>query len=547
MHIKIPFSSKEDIAKALKKKKYEEEARYFSHRYVSGRLDAIIVEIKKSINKDFILTLQEIGRKLDLKGVVTQCTQLINIIDNSDNQKIVSMRALEQGLIEYFKKDAIKGWLYQENKDGSLTPYLVEKVKYSPADTDRSKPESVEIVLISNSPQKDISKQKRVVGYHAHHVNKKTIAEILAARNLYKESNELNASYDKSIEAYQSIQPRFGSQFLSSGKALCGVNIKNNERELISLNSSKGPQKLVNDESVLSREYSMFSSADFWHEEGVEDGLFEEIPFEPYLYMFNLSTHKYVWVHASEVQEYKYNKKLKDKLILPEEHSDLIDILVDDMDVNSEDIITGKAGGSIILCMGSSGLGKTLTAEIYAEIIERPLYSVHSGQLGTNPDTIEERLDIILRRAERLGVVLLLDEADVYIRERDNSMSHNAIVAAFLRKLEYFNGLLFMTTNRYDDVDDAIISRCIAILRYLKPDRELREKLWKTLSKQFKVRLTPTLREHLIDQYPDVSGRDIKNLLDLAAKSKRVKGSSINIELFRKCAMFRGISSKIND
>src|SRR3546814_2642760 len=53
-----------------------------------------------------------------------------------------------------------------------------------------------------------------------------------------------------------------------------------------------------------------------------------------------------------------------------------------------------------------------------------------------------------------------LDEADVYIRCRDNDLEHNAIVAEFLRTLEYFNGLLFMTTNRINDVDDAILSRC---------------------------------------------------------------------------------------
>ena len=38
----------------------------------------------------------------------------------------------------------------------------------------------------------------------------------------------------------------------------------------------------------------------------------------------------------------------------------------------------------------------------------------------------------------------------------------NAVVGVFLRVLEYFNGLLFLTTNRIDDIDEAIVSRCIA-------------------------------------------------------------------------------------
>ena len=46
----------------------------------------------------------------------------------------------------------------------------------------------------------------------------------------------------------------------------------------------------------------------------------------------------------------------------------------------------------------------------------------------------------------------------------------NAVVGVFLRVLEYFNGLLFLTTNRVDDIDEAIVSRCIALIRYHAPD-----------------------------------------------------------------------------
>jgi hypothetical protein len=34
-------------------------------------------------------------------------------------------------------------------------------------------------------------------------------------------------------------------------------------------------------------------------------------------------------------------------------------------------------------------VGKTLTAEVYSEIIRRPLYRVHSGQLGLNVAAME--------------------------------------------------------------------------------------------------------------------------------------------------------------
>jgi len=99
--------------------------------------------------------------------------------------------------------------------------------------------------------------------------------------------------------------------------------------------------------------------------------------------------------------------------------------------------------------------------------------------------SVEANLSKILRRAARWDSVLLLDEADVYIRRRDNDLQHNAIVAEFLRTLEYFNGLLFMTTNRVADIDDAVLSRCIAIIQFETPTQEQAKQLWKSLAQQF--------------------------------------------------------------
>jgi MoxR-like ATPase len=41
------------------------------------------------------------------------------------------------------------------------------------------------------------------------------------------------------------------------------------------------------------------------------------------------------------------------------------------MDVLMDDIVAGKSGGTTVLCAGPPGVGKTLTAEVYSEIIRR--------------------------------------------------------------------------------------------------------------------------------------------------------------------------------
>jgi SpoVK/Ycf46/Vps4 family AAA+-type ATPase len=257
--------------------------------------------------------------------------------------------------------------------------------------------------------------------------------------------------------------------------------------------------------------------------------------------MYHLELHHYVWVHVDDMAPYAYRPDLKQKLVLPEEQTDLIDILTAEMDVLMDDIVAGKSGGTTVLCAGPPGVGKTLTAEVYSEIIQRPLYRVHSGQLGLSVAAMEAALKDALTRAQRWGAVMLIDEADVYIKRRDDDMTMNAVVGVFLRVLEYFNGLLFLTTNRIDDIDEAIVSRCIALIKYSPPDASARRRIWSVMTEQFGLVAPPALIDTLVEAFPTASGRDIKGLAKLVAKYCAYKQVALSLEVFRRCAMFRGI------
>jgi AAA+ superfamily predicted ATPase len=251
-----------------------------------------------------------------------------------------------------------------------------------------------------------------------------------------------------------------------------------------------------------------------------------------------------VWVHVDDLQPYVYQPELKTKLVLPPEQTDLIDILTAEMDLLMDDIVAGKSGGTTVLCAGPPGVGKTLTAEVYAEIVGRPLYRVHSGQLGLNVASMETALKEALTRAQRWGAVMLIDEADVYIKRRDDNITMNAVVGVFLRVLEYFNGLLFLTTNRIDDIDEAIVSRCIALIRYQAPDAAARERIWRVMAAQFGLALGDAEFEHLASRFASASGRDIKGLAKLVAKYCHHKQTPPSPAVFERCAVFRGLDGK---
>jgi SpoVK/Ycf46/Vps4 family AAA+-type ATPase len=53
-----------------------------------------------------------------------------------------------------------------------------------------------------------------------------------------------------------------------------------------------------------------------------------------------------------------------------------------------------------------------------------------------------------------------------------NQLAINAIVSVFLRQLEYYNGILFLTTNRVGDIDPAFKSRVHVTLEYKPLNRQ---------------------------------------------------------------------------
>lgn len=77
---------------------------------------------------------------------------------------------------------------------------------------------------------------------------------------------------------------------------------------------------------------------------------------------------------------------------------------------------------------------------------------------------------------------MLLDEADVLLcRRKSSEMDRNAVVAVFLRKIEYLQGVLFLTTNRHADFDDAFKSRIHLTVSYPDLSEEAQSVIWKGL------------------------------------------------------------------
>jgi SpoVK/Ycf46/Vps4 family AAA+-type ATPase len=172
-----------------------------------------------------------------------------------------------------------------------------------------------------------------------------------------------------------------------------------------------------------------------------------------------------------------------DDLVLPKGHKELVQALVQTHTAGlasqkgSEaqrfevDLVRGKGSGCIILLHGEPGVGKTSTAECVAAFTKRPLYPITCGDIGTTPSEVEENLERHFNLAHKWGCVLLLDEADIFLARRSKAgddISRNGLVSVFLRILEYYSGILFLTTNRVGTFDGAFRSRIHLMLYYPK-------------------------------------------------------------------------------
>lgn len=205
-----------------------------------------------------------------------------------------------------------------------------------------------------------------------------------------------------------------------------------------------------------------------------------------------------------------------DDLVLPGNHRAMVQSMVETHSAGPKTtaaragggpeigLVQGKGKGCIILLHGVPGVGKTSTAECVAAYTKRPLFPITCGDIGYEPVEVEKSLQKLFKLAHRWGCVLLIDEADVFLAERDKAdVKRNGLVSVFLRILEYYSGILFLTTNRVGAFDDAFRSRIHLQLYYPKLDEEQSYRVWemnlKRVSRMSKQRVKdglPKIKVH---------------------------------------------------
>lgn len=251
----------------------------------------------------------------------------------------------------------------------------------------------------------------------------------------------------------------------------------------------------------------------------------------PFVHGFSFASKQWGRFTVDAISKIEFRDDAWEKLVLEPEKKELVKALVEHSGQGSfEDLIDGKGGGVIFLLDGPPGQGKTLTAETVAETLHRPLYSISVGELGTNPDVLEQRLRQILDVAMSWDAVLLLDEADIFLEARNkDDIVRNAMVGVFLRLLEYHQGVLFLTTNRVENLDEAFLSRISVSIHFTPATVAKREQVWTNLLAAAKLDNTPAGAAARVEEYAvhNLNGRQIKTVIRLAQTLARARGLDV--------------------
>ncbi|EEH50656.2 uncharacterized protein PADG_06735 [Paracoccidioides brasiliensis Pb18] len=198
---------------------------------------------------------------------------------------------------------------------------------------------------------------------------------------------------------------------------------------------------------------------------------------------YALENKEWLNFYVDELKHVEWNDEAYDHLVYDKQQKDLVLSFVQNHHAThrqDDDVIAGKGQGLNILLSGPPGTGKTLTAEAVADRCRRPLFYLQAEDLGILAAELGTNIKRVFEMAIEWDAVILLDEADVFMAERHpTDIARNELVSIFLRELEYYRGIIFLTTNLYETIDTAFRSRLNLHLLFNPLTPETRLSVWR--------------------------------------------------------------------
>jgi ATPase family associated with various cellular activities (AAA) len=146
--------------------------------------------------------------------------------------------------------------------------------------------------------------------------------------------------------------------------------------------------------------------------------------------------------------------------------------------------LTHLGQGISALFGGPSGTGKTMAAQVLARSLGLDLLRVDlAGVVNKYVGETEKKLREVFDACEDSGAVLFFDEADALFGHRTqvkdaHDRFANIEIDYLLQRIERFDGVTILATNRRQDLDPAFVRRLNFVVEFLPPRPAERLALW---------------------------------------------------------------------
>ncbi|MFF0739596.1 ATP-binding protein [Streptomyces sp. NPDC004111] len=192
--------------------------------------------------------------------------------------------------------------------------------------------------------------------------------------------------------------------------------------------------------------------------------------------------------------------------------------------------------GVCALFAGPPGTGKTMAAGIVARELGIDLYRIDlAGVVSKWIGETEKNLDRIFAAAATANAVLLFDEADALFGKRSevrdaHDRYANIEVSYLLQKMESYDGIALLASNRPQNLDEAFLRRLGFVVRFPFPEEERRRSIWERAFPGRVPLAAPLDLAALAREFP-LSGAEIRNVALAAAYLAAAAGTPVTAEL----------------
>ncbi len=169
---------------------------------------------------------------------------------------------------------------------------------------------------------------------------------------------------------------------------------------------------------------------------------------------------------------------------------------------------------------GKSGTGKTLTATLLGKTAQLPVYRIDISSLVSKYiGETEKNLERLFQMAEHRQWILFFDEAESLFAKRSavkhaNDNYANQTIAYLLQRIEDYNGMIILATNKPTNIDNAFVRRFQSIINFPTPSEEERCLLWQKTFGQTHLTIGEEVNfSQLAKVYTHVTGGILINIL----------------------------------